>query len=145
MPSANGRCDGPRFLRDWVPVILALLATFILSSIPGSRLPRLEWNSDKLLHAVEFAVIGALLVRLLGRTSWGASRPAVALLTASVLASVWGALDELHQLLTPYRACDWRDWIADTGGGLLGALAYLRRRGHSRSRLGTPDAGAGGP
>jgi len=70
-------------------------------------------------------VIGALFVRPLVRTSWGASRPALVLLVATGLASAWGALDEIHQLFTPNRSCDWRDWVADTAGALVGALSYI--------------------
>ncbi|MBI5480451.1 MAG: VanZ family protein [Deltaproteobacteria bacterium] len=137
MPSASGRCDGPRFLRDWLPAGVALAATFVASSIPGDRLPPLAmWNADKLLHAVEYAVIGALLLWPLVRTSWGSRRPVVALLAATALASAWGGLDEIHQLFTPNRSCDWRDWVADTGGALLGALVWLAvGRARARRRL----------
>jgi VanZ family protein len=121
-----------------VPVIVALTGTFIASSIPGHRLPPLgEWNADKILHGIEYAVIGALLVRPLVRTSWGAGRAAVVLLVAICLASAWGALDELHQLFTPNRSCDWRDWLADTVGAFVGGLAYvgvLRYRARQRLR-----------
>jgi VanZ family protein len=144
MPSASGRCEGPRFLRDWVPVIAALVATFVATSIPGQRLPPLGvWNADKFLHAIEYAVIGVLLLRLLGRTAWGSSRPVIALLAATALASAWGATDEIHQLFTPNRSCDWRDWVADTGGALLGALVYrAAKRARERARLVPPAPSA---
>ena len=146
MPSADGRCERPPLLGGWLPLIVALVGTFILSSIPGHRLPPLgEWNADKLLHGVEYAVIGALFVRPLDRSSWGLSRPVVAILVATCLASVWGALDEVHQLFTPNRSCDWRDWLADTLGALVGALVYGRVLiAHRRWRLGAPGQDAAG-
>ena len=133
MPSASGRCDRLSWLRGWLPVIVALTGTFISSSIPGYRLPPLgEWSADKILHGIGYAVIGALFLRPLGRTSWGTRRPMLAVLVATALASAWGVLDELHQLFTPNRSCDWRDWIADTVGAFVGALAFL---GVVRARL----------
>jgi VanZ family protein len=145
MPSANGRCDGPRFLRDWLPVIVLFAATFVASSIPGERLPPLgAWNADKLIHGLEYAIAGALLVRPLGRTAWGSRRTALALLAAVALASAWGAFDELHQLITPNRACDWGDWIADTAGALVGALVWLAvTRARARRRLAAAPAHGG--
>jgi VanZ family protein len=144
MRSASGRCEGPRFFRDWAPVIAAFVATFVASSIPGDRLPPLGgWNVDKLLHALEYAVIGLLIARPLCLTAWGRDRPAAVLLVASTLASVWGATDEVHQLITPNRAADWRDWVADTAGAIVGAAAWLAVvRARARARARTAEARA---
>jgi len=135
-------------VRDWLPLLVLLAATFVVSSIPGDHLPPLgSWNADKLLHAVEFSVIGALLLRLLRRTSWGA-RATVAVLLAVVMTSAWGALDEVHQLLTPNRSSDWRDWVADTAGALVGALIYLaavRARTAGPGKVGAADPGGAAP
>lgn len=145
MLSASGRCERSTFLVGWLPVILALTASFISSSIPGHQLPLLnEWNADKIVHGMAFAVIGALFMRPLSRTSWGVARPRLALLCAVGLASAWGALDELHQLFTPNRACDWRDWVADTAGAVVGVLAVhgvviARRRRRTRRRPGAAE------
>jgi VanZ family protein len=111
-----------------------LVLSFIASSIPGQRLPPLSvWNADKLIHALEYAFIGLAIARPLGRTSVGLT-PLAVVLWATGLASAWGALDEVHQLFTPNRCCDLKDWIADTGGALVGAAALVgwRRRRAAR-------------
>jgi VanZ family protein len=41
-------------------------------------------------------------------------------------ASLFGALDEVHQRFIPGRTADPRDWTADTLGAALGAGAALR-------------------
>ena len=149
MPSASGRCDRPTFLRGWLPVILALTATFISSSIPGHHLPPLgEWNADKLIHGLEYAIAGALLMRPFVRTTWGSRRTALALLATVVIASAWGVFDEVHQLYTPNRSCDWRDWIADTVGAFLGALVWLavvRARARRHNPAAQPHVEQGAP
>lgn len=60
-------------------------------------------------------------------------------MAAAVLASLYGATDELHQYFVAERTADGVDWMADSVGGLLGAVAgavvatrtgrALRRRG----------------
>lgn len=47
--------------------------------------------------------------------------PAAALLAAILIASLYGASDEFHQLFVPGRLCDAADWLTDTCGAALGA------------------------
>jgi VanZ family protein len=141
MRSASGRCDRP-LLTDLLPILGVLLLSFIASSIPGQRLPPLgQWNLDKVVHGFEFALIGATLMRPLGRAALGLS-PGLQVLCATCLGAAWGALDELHQLFTPNRSSDVRDWVADVTGALVGALLVL---GWRRLRAGTPGAAAEAP
>jgi len=77
--------------------------------------------SDKLLHGVEYAVLGVLLCRALRgeRIAWR-----LCVVLAVVLASVYGASDEWHQGFVPERNSDVLDWITDTVGGALGSILY---------------------
>jgi VanZ family protein len=87
---------------------------------PLSFLPPEILVQDKLLHLLEYAALGALLVpglRLAGCTPRGA------LLLAVALASFYGATDEFHQSFVPGRTADPLDWVADTLGALIGASA----------------------
>jgi hypothetical protein len=52
-------------------------------------------------------------------------RPAFALLLTALIGSAYGAIDEFHQYFVPGRSCDVWDWLADTLGALLGALAIM--------------------
>jgi VanZ family protein len=112
-------------LRYWAPVAVYAALIFFLSaqSHPEQDLPSfIMLFSDKVLHAVEYAVLGALCYRAF---RWGThdrwSRRAVPL--AIVAASLYGMSDELHQWFVPFRESTWQDWIADTIGGVLGTIA----------------------
>ncbi len=96
---------------------------FALSSIPGTRFPAIDLpQSDKLVHALLYGVLGALLRRALDRTR-GREAAAGNVLLAILLATAYGISDEIHQLWTPHRSADWRDVAADTLGGTLGAVS----------------------
>jgi VanZ family protein len=95
---------------------------------PLPWVPRGLLTSDKVVHALEYALLGALAALALGARG---VRPGRALLLAAVLASAYGASDEIHQSFVPNREADAGDWAADTVGAILGAggvAAALRRR-----------------
>jgi VanZ family protein len=79
--------------------------------------------SDKVLHAVEYAVLGGLCYRAF---RWGVSGPVAsqALIFAIVAASRYGMTDEGHQFFVPFRESSWQDWVADTIGAAIGALSW---------------------
>jgi len=111
----------------WVPVALYAGAIFFLSaqSHPEEHLPSflLKDVSDKVLHAVEYAVLGGLCYRAF---RWGLSEQmaARALIIAIVTASLYGVTDEVHQLFVPFRESSWQDWLADTIGAVIGASSW---------------------
>ena len=85
-------------------------------------------------HLLEFCALGAALANAL---RWHVPRARAAAL-AVTLASLYGATDELHQLLVPGRSCDAADWLVDTVAAALGALiVYAVLRHASGSRGGT--------
>jgi VanZ family protein len=118
-----------RRLGRWLPVFLYLAIVFWLSaqSRPLPFLPPELWGLDKLLHAAEYAVLGGLLASALGGEGLAARR---VVLWAAILASGYGASDEIHQAFVPDRSCDLRDWIADAAGAAVGAgfTAFLQVR-----------------
>jgi VanZ family protein len=77
--------------------------------------------NDKVLHAMEYAVLGGLCYRAF---RWGAtgSVAARALFFAILTASLYGITDEVHQLFVPLRESSWQDWLADVTGSVLGAV-----------------------
>jgi VanZ family protein len=108
----------------WLPPLVYMAVIFYLSS-QSNPLPEVTarvW--DKVLHAIEYAVLGALFGRaLLGEgLGWVASFAAAALLAAA-----YGATDEYHQLSVPLRNGDLQDWVVDAIGASLGALASVLR------------------
>lgn len=124
----------------WLGALLWAGAIFYLSSKTGHELAQMApfafW--DKAAHAIAFAA-GAVPVTLALRlsVSWPWKK---VLLVSIALVSLYGIADEIHQLWTPFRSGgDVGDWLADTLGAILGALAaaFLYARS-SRTHLPAP-------
>ena len=92
---------------------------FALSSIPtlGTGLGNWDLVLRKLAHLTEYAVLGALLVRALGR-------PELAVLVGGLYA----ASDEIHQHFVRGRHGAWYDVVIDTVGVTIGVIAWRRSR-----------------
>jgi VanZ family protein len=118
------------------------LLIFVLSSIPGAAFPAYTVLSfDKLIHAAVYAVLGALCFMALPR-KW-APKTSVLVFYAGVIATVYGASDELHQMFVPGRFSDPRDVLADSVGGFVGALVastVVAARGRSAASAQGPSA-----
>ena len=112
-----------KFLRYWGPVWGYAGLIFYLSTLSHPEQSVLSWLdffSDKVLHAVEYAGLGGLCYRAFRwstNESWGQQ----AMLLAIVTASLYGMSDEVHQLFVPFRDSSWQDWVADTIGAAIGA------------------------
>jgi VanZ family protein len=133
----------------WGPVLLWAALIFVLSSLPGSAYPHTDLpNADKLVHFALYGTLGALCARalLLAQRSAAAriagQHPSMGIArghrvravagVATLLTTLYGVTDELHQLFVPGRSADWKDAVADAVGGLIGAalvLALFGRRG----------------
>jgi len=116
------------FLRYWGPVCAYAIVIFVLSSQshPEDNLPAFLFDfSDKVVHGIEYAVLGVLSYRALRGGSVGSWRQH-AIPMAILLASVYGASDEFHQSFVPFRDSSWLDWAADTIGATIGVLVTHR-------------------
>ncbi|MGH8004485.1 MAG: VanZ family protein [Limisphaerales bacterium] len=106
-------------LKIWLPPIGYALLIFALSSIKSASLPTLRFElGDKLIHLGEYGLFGFLFARLFVQLGW--KNPYI---WAVLIASFYGAADEIHQFYVPGRTMEVYDWIADTIGGLLGSQA----------------------
>jgi len=118
-----------RWIWYWLPVIAYASLIFYLSSLPHpeEELPKFlfEKIGDKLLHVVEYAVLGFLCYPALRRAA-GARIAQQALLVTILAVSFYGMTDEVHQAFVPFRESSWLDWVADTAGGVIGALCASR-------------------
>ena len=103
----------------WAPVVLWAALIFALSSIPSLDTGFGTWDVvlRKLAHLVEYAVLGALLLRALRR------EPA-----AVALGSLYAATDEIHQSFVAGRQGSPLDWLIDTVGVVAGVLLLSRAR-----------------
>ena len=105
----------------WLPPLLYMLLIFYLSS-QSKPIPIVtEHVWDKLLHFIEYGILGGLWCR----TMRGEGMDWVAALAAATLiASLYGASDEWHQSFVPLRDSSVRDWLSDMLGGSAGAAIY---------------------
>ncbi|RMH72539.1 MAG: hypothetical protein D6675_04370 [Gemmatimonadetes bacterium] len=108
------------FLKYHLPVLVWLVILTIGTSLPGTTLPTsVLWGYDKWMHFGAYTVLSILLwwslIHLKSRRlrRWA---PLIAILTCGV----WGALDEIHQVIIPNRAPDIYDWLANLFGGMFG-------------------------
>jgi VanZ family protein len=121
------------FVRFQLPAIAWAICIFLLSSIPGSKLPAItHFVNDKILHATEYFVFGSLIYRALeprkdkNKFSW------VRLIIPVGIIIVFGLSDEYHQSFVAGRTEDLLDAVADTIGGLLSAgVMYIVERRRS--------------
>jgi VanZ family protein len=103
--------------RLWAPVVLWAAVIFAFSSVPdlGSGLGTWDLVLRKIAHAVEFGVLGALLLRALGDAR-----------AAAALGVAYAASDELHQHFVPGRLGSPWDVAIDSVGVALGVLLWRR-------------------
>jgi hypothetical protein len=108
-----------RVLSAWLPVVAWAGLIFTLSSIPdlGTGLGGWDLVLRKLAHAGEFAVLGLLLVRALGRP-----------LLAFWLGAAYAVTDELHQSFVPGRVGSPLDVAIDAAGVAVGVALAVRLR-----------------
>jgi len=136
-----------RLLTPHVARRLAILYALLLvgvSSLPGFKLPDLsEGHLDKVLHGLEYAILGFLVVR-----GWGPFRERTIgrwhEWVPYLILIVFAAIDEYHQTWIPGRFSEWFDWMADalgiTIGYLYGMALNLRTVRSRRPPLANPAA-----
>lgn len=107
------------FLRNWSPVLVFVVAIFILSSLQV----HVADGTDKVLHALEYALMGFLTTRG-AMLTWELSRFR-GVVVGSAIATVLGALDEVHQIFVPGRQASVWDATADATGAILGSLLFV--------------------
>ena len=108
-----------RVLTVWLPVVAWAGIIFALSSIPSLSSGLGTWDLvlRKLAHVTEYAVLGTLLYRAVGR-----EEPALAAGIA------YAASDELHQYFVEGRHGSVVDVAIDAVGVAIGMLVWLRAR-----------------
>ena len=106
-------------LSAWLPVIVWAAVIFALSSIPhlGTGLGTWDTILRKGAHVTEYAVLGLLLLRAVGRE-----------LPAFLLSVSYAITDELHQHFVRGRHASPVDVAVDSTGVLIGIVLFHRAR-----------------
>ncbi len=113
----------------WPPLAGWMALIWWGSSLPGSDLPGvfdLFPHFDKALHIVEYAGLGWLAARVIGR--WPLGSAAALLAITAAFALLHGLVDEIHQSTVPHREFDLGDLAADLAGGVIGAAVWIQGR-----------------
>ena len=117
------------------------LLMFIGTHLPKKQNGRKEYGLDKVAHFSAFAILAVLLclaaARWSGRLRWYHLAGVVTAL------SLYGMFDEITQaFLTTTRKADVQDWIADTCGAAVGAIAayaFSERFTNGGKNIGSSD------
>jgi VanZ family protein len=126
--------DAPRARWLWTPVVAYMAFIFTLSSI--SNTPALPGGTDKDVHALLYAGLGATLIRAIAG-GWRRRVTGRMALLAVAVAAAYGVSDEFHQWFVPRRQADGLDAIADATGAAASVSAlyvWSRLDGASRRR-----------
>ncbi len=108
-------------IRAWAPVVVWAAVIFAFSAIPSLSSGLGTWDLvlRKIAHLTEYAILGGLLLRALGR-------PLVAV--AIALGALYATSDEIHQHFVRGRHAAWYDVVLDTVGVAVGVAAWRRSR-----------------
>jgi VanZ family protein len=104
--------------------VIWLGAILTATSLPSSILPDAHVRyADKGVHFIMYGGLGLLLARAMHNPP-RTTRLRV-ILAAFLLVAAIGGLDEWHQRYIQGRSTELADWMADSVGGLLGALIWV--------------------
>jgi VanZ family protein len=115
-----------RYVSLWLPVGVWMGVIFIGSSI--GKVPQvgddtLDGLVHRTAHLLEFAVLGALLLRA---TSNGRPVSKRDIIITLIVIGLYGASDEFHQRFTPGRSSEGGTVLFDLAGGAFGVWAWQR-------------------
>jgi VanZ family protein len=109
--------------RLYFPALCWAILILTVSSIP--HLPPLTEKikiGDKIAHFLEYFIFGLLVAHMFRKMNKSILR---ILLLTSIIGTIYGILDELHQLFIPGRTTDPLDMTADALGAILASLIYI--------------------
>jgi VanZ family protein len=107
-------------INPWPPVVAYMTMLFWFSSLQTLPSPPAGFSFYD-AHIAAYAGLGVLTARATGRGLHEVSGRAV--LGAILIASLYGVLDEYHQMFVPGRTFDVLDMLADAIGSVAGASA----------------------
>lgn len=117
----------------WLFVILYIAVIFVLSAQPALKFPVGFLFKDKVVHALEYAGLSALVYGA-ARGSWPGFGAVRRVLLTTLGIGALGVADELFQSTVPGRDSSPFDWLADVVGASLvqcWCLAREMKRGRA--------------
>ena len=114
------------YIQFRIIAVLWMAVIFAMSSQATVPVPQTIWGQDKFMHFLGYAILGYFLARSFRNAHLGLTLKQVVFV--ALIASVYGMSDEFHQSFVVGRDASVGDWLADSLGGLAGALLLLRRK-----------------
>ncbi len=105
----------------YTPLVVYWLLLVAATSLPAQDVPSLG-ISDKINHFVAYLILAVLLYLALIYQRKSEFLFNYAFAASVIIASAYGALDEIHQIYVPGRFAELLDWIADFLGAITGAF-----------------------
>ncbi|MBI1812047.1 MAG: VanZ family protein [Nitrospirae bacterium] len=110
-----------KIVLSWSATISYMVLIFYFSSLSRPIKYELPYGADKIIHFIEYAVLGFLMAYSLKNS--GVRRY---ILFGWALASIYGITDEIHQSFVPMRDASVYDIVADSIGSFAGAY-FLKK------------------
>lgn len=107
----------------YLPLAFYWTVLFALTSLPSSKAPDFT-VSDKIQHYGAYAVLAFLLsMALFIQEKFKLAKDRFVTFSV-IIATVYGLLDEIHQIFVPGRSADPFDLFADFIGALTGGVTF---------------------
>ena len=114
-----------KVLLVYIPLVLYWVLLLIATSLPANDIPALGLY-DKFYHLGAYTVLSFFLYLTLIYQKKSKFLFEKAGIATIIVTSVYGALDEVHQIFVPGRSAEILDWAADLIGACLGVyIVYL--------------------
>jgi hypothetical protein len=118
--------------KAFTPAILFFFFTLYLFTLPGEKIPKIDWmdaiQGDKWIHAGLFFVLMFLLGYALPKINWATSTKLIFLLAALFCCVVYGIIIEFVQKnYIPFRSFDMGDIAADMMGCIIGYYVVKKK------------------
>ena len=104
------------------PVVLMLLLIYKISSLETITVYSEFLPLDKIYHFTVFMLLSYSLFRMMSYKNY---KLGWIFLNTFLFSTLYGVLDEVHQLYVPNRFFDYNDILADAFGSLVGVLLGL--------------------
>lgn len=123
----------------YIPLIIYWLILFILTSLPSGMAITTD-VSDKINHFGAYGLLSVFLYTALHFQNKYITMKKYPAIFTVLIASFYGALDEIHQIYVPGRSAELLDWLADILGSITAViitkylLEYLKRTEFEKSK-----------
>ena len=123
-PFSSGypRINNVKVKRHTIWPCALVISIYAASSQSTLTVPDVGVSYDKLAHLLVFGLLATAVLRI----PYVINKGWHGVLFTILIVSGYAILDEFRQSLTPGRAVELNDWIADTLGAIIASILYLK-------------------